>query len=126
LLTLNYSETVSTADRRLYPRASIAILLFYAPYDMEKGLVDWDKIERTSTVDLSAGGVRFVSFKPYPLNTKFCLFFDLEAGSHLYYARVVRVEEGESHYLIASEFFDISVRERAELAEYVNNLLRRG
>ncbi|HAH21288.1 MAG: hypothetical protein A2Y00_02355 [Omnitrophica WOR_2 bacterium GWF2_43_52] len=112
-------------ERRVYSRldakVTIRYKVFQSPEEAKKQFSHYEHL--STTKNISAGGLLFVSFEPLPVGSLIELIIDLPDDEKPIecLAKVVRVEENgeQKNYLVAACFLDIASAQRVRLNKHI-------
>jgi len=123
LYSLAFPETIERVQRREHVRAPVMLEAGIAEVIPGK---EWN-FEQARSLDISAGGMKIFSPKPYPVNTILMVRFTLpkkgNAARMTVKAKVVRQDavltDGRRSYLLGVRFVDITSRQQDEIFSFI-------
>jgi len=130
LYKLQFPEHIERAQRRRFVRVPATIKMFLTQVEIKDNnffVESETETEVVNSVDISAGGVRFLCDKRYPFDATFLAKFLLKKGDReveiKVLMRVLRSEEltvmGRQKFFHSAEFVDINHYQQDEIFNYV-------
>ena len=122
MLVLELPDSVDKVQRRNFVRVPASYPVSFRSVTKE-GLSDFHK---GTMLDLSGGGLRFLTKEPVENKSLLYVFLTLPKGDLQTPVRVCRSEkiEDSKHYRVSVEFHDISERERDQIIHCVFDIQR--